>query len=57
MVNPISSIQRNQDIDNNMLYNNSVADNISLNMLKNFINASDLERDNIIIGLIKAIKI
>lgn len=57
MVNLISSIQRNQDIDNNMLYNNSVADNISLNMLKNFINASDLERDNIIIGLIKAIKI
>ena len=57
MVNPISSIQRNQDIDNNMLYNNSVTDNISLNMLKNFINASNLERDNIIIGLLKAIKL
>ena len=31
VVNPISSIQRKQDIDNNMLYNNNVTDNTSLN--------------------------
>ena len=40
-----------------MIYNNSVTDNISLNTLRNIINTSNLMSDDIIIGLINAIKL
>ena len=56
VINLISSIQRNYDMDNNKLYNISTTDNVSFNILRNIINTSNLLSNCIIIGLIQAIK-
>ena len=41
IVSPLSSIQVTQDIDNNILYNDSISDNVSINLLRNTINTSN----------------
>ena len=56
IVSPLSSIQVTQDIDNNILYNDSISDNVSINLLRNTINTSNWEIDDTLIGLIKVIK-
>lgn len=56
IVSPISSIQVNQYIVRNILHNNRISDNVSLNTLRNIVNISNLEIDDTLIGLIKTIK-